>query len=69
MTYYTTRSGLFCYQTGDFLRTATPGERAASQEASRHDGGAGVIGEGDLEIPIPKETLAELHRQVYGNEI
>ena len=31
------------YDTGEELREATPAELAASVEAARHDGGAGVI--------------------------
>jgi hypothetical protein len=34
---------LYDYRTGDTIREATPDELAASVEAARHDGGAGVI--------------------------
>ena len=34
---------LHAYDTGEELRDATPAELAASVEAARHDGGAGVI--------------------------
>ena len=34
---------LMNYQTGEFIRTATADELAASIKAAEHDGGSGVI--------------------------
>jgi hypothetical protein len=34
---------LFDYETGEYLRPATPEELHESIEAAKHDGGAGVI--------------------------
>ena len=34
---------LINYQTGEFIRTATAAELAASIEAAKNDGGSGVI--------------------------
>jgi len=36
-------NALHDYQTGEYIRQATPDESAASLEAAQHDGGAGVI--------------------------
>lgn len=34
---------LMDYETASFIRTATESERKRSEEAAKHDGGAGVI--------------------------
>lgn len=36
-------NALHDYQTGEYIREATPEESASSNAAARHDGGAGVI--------------------------
>lgn len=51
-TYYVTAGALYRYQDSEYLRPATPAEAAASQDAARHDGGAGVIGPEDLSGPV-----------------
>jgi hypothetical protein len=38
-----TEAALYDYATATFLRWATDAELAASTEAAKHDGGAGVI--------------------------
>lgn len=52
MTCYTNQGILHHYQSGVELRAATDSEIAWSEEAAKHDGGAGVI-----EVDIPREMI------------
>lgn len=55
--FYVSCGDLHDYQTGRRVRAATRAEERASIEASRHDGGAGAIGAGDLSRPVSGRTL------------
>ncbi len=63
ITFFATDYGdLCCYQTGERLRSATRAETAASRDAARTDGGAGVIDAGELSRPIAAQKIAKIER-------